>query len=343
MTARTLDPQALPPLLTARQVAELLQLHINTVKKLCRIGKLPAFKAAAVWRIKREDLLAFMGSGTSPAGSGSQTAFAGLADGGLETAGQLAAEPARQAVPLESINNGVVATDSAHRITEQKRARAQREVLLERLRQQQQRLRILHEIDRAVLAAQSPSAIAEAAAKGILQVTDAARVGVGLWHIESNEFEILAVVGHIDPPGLPGSRFPLQDQPWYGQVSQGQAVVREDLAQKPDRSPEGQAAMAQGVLVYAVIPLRVGTETIGHLALARYSAGPLPDEDLALAQQSRGFAGGHHAPCEAPGGRAAGAAEARDAASGQRCCDPVARPGYRPGELAGLSGEADPV
>jgi excisionase family DNA binding protein len=48
----------IPLLLTTDEAAELLRLHVNTVKYLIRSGKLPASKVGRAWRIPREAVLA---------------------------------------------------------------------------------------------------------------------------------------------------------------------------------------------------------------------------------------------------------------------------------------------
>ena len=53
----------LPLVLTTKQAAEVLQVHIKTVEAMCRAGDLPARKVGKAWRIRREDLRAYL-SGT---------------------------------------------------------------------------------------------------------------------------------------------------------------------------------------------------------------------------------------------------------------------------------------
>lgn len=56
-------------ILTLREVAELLRVHPNTVYRLARSGKLPAFKAGTDWRFARRDVEAWMrnrGESASP-------------------------------------------------------------------------------------------------------------------------------------------------------------------------------------------------------------------------------------------------------------------------------------
>jgi excisionase family DNA binding protein len=57
------DWNQLPLLLTTEEVADLLRVHINTVKTMVRAGKLPAVKVGRAWRIKRSDVLALLDVG----------------------------------------------------------------------------------------------------------------------------------------------------------------------------------------------------------------------------------------------------------------------------------------
>lgn len=50
-------------LLTIKETASLLRLTIETVRKLCVKGELPARKVGHVWRIDRDRLLASIGGG----------------------------------------------------------------------------------------------------------------------------------------------------------------------------------------------------------------------------------------------------------------------------------------
>ena len=45
-----------PEILTVGQVAEFLHLHVMTVYRLAKEGRLPAFKVGGRWRFRRNDL-----------------------------------------------------------------------------------------------------------------------------------------------------------------------------------------------------------------------------------------------------------------------------------------------
>lgn len=53
-------------ILTASQVAELLQVHLRTVYKLARRGLIPGRKFGGGWRFSREEILKMISSGRLP-------------------------------------------------------------------------------------------------------------------------------------------------------------------------------------------------------------------------------------------------------------------------------------
>lgn len=48
-------------LLSPKQTAELMDVSVPTVTAMCRSGKLPAVRIGKQWRIRRSDLLTFLG------------------------------------------------------------------------------------------------------------------------------------------------------------------------------------------------------------------------------------------------------------------------------------------
>ena len=56
-TRNTLDPARLPPLLTTEQAAELLGVHVVTLRKWAATGKIAAHKVGPrLWRFPREEV-----------------------------------------------------------------------------------------------------------------------------------------------------------------------------------------------------------------------------------------------------------------------------------------------
>ena len=170
-------------------------------------------------------------------------------------------------------------------IAERRQADTQLSTAIEKLRQQGERLRILHEIDQAILAARSPGEVAGVAAEGLLRAIDAARVVVSLWQPSGETFEVLAWAGLAHPHLKVGTSMAFEPWSWLTQVRGGQAAFDDDMVQQPDPTPEGERAAAQGIRSHVALPLIVGGQPIGHLDISRSVTGRLLDEELALAQQ----------------------------------------------------------
>ncbi len=49
-----------PLVLGAQQVADILGVHINTIKKMLRDGRLPAVKVGRAWRVQRKAVRAML-------------------------------------------------------------------------------------------------------------------------------------------------------------------------------------------------------------------------------------------------------------------------------------------
>lgn len=53
-----------PPILTTAQVAELLSMNIQEVRRLCRDGRLPARRIGKAYRFFRDELVAWLNAQT---------------------------------------------------------------------------------------------------------------------------------------------------------------------------------------------------------------------------------------------------------------------------------------
>ena len=60
-TRNTLDPARLPPLLTAAQAADLIGVHVVTLRKWAASGKIVAYKVGPkLWRFPREEVAKYL-------------------------------------------------------------------------------------------------------------------------------------------------------------------------------------------------------------------------------------------------------------------------------------------
>ncbi len=147
----------------------------------------------------------------------------------------------------------VVAID----VTEMKRSEAA-------LARSMERLNLLHQIDRAVITAETPVAIAEAVLPRLRDLLGVPRAIVNLFDLEAGEAEWLAAVGRQRIRLGPGVRFPMRLMGDVDGLRRGEAQKIDTAALPP--GPEVDALLASGVLFYMVVPMIAGGELIGGIS-----------------------------------------------------------------------------
>jgi PAS domain S-box-containing protein len=145
-----------------------------------------------------------------------------------------------------------------------------------------ERLSILHEIDRAVIAAQAPVEIAQAALQRLRRLLEVPRAIVSLFDLAAGEAEWLVAAGRRRTRTGPGVRFSLKLMGDVGALGRGELQVI-DVASLPP-GPEAEALLASGVHVYMVVPMIAGGELIGGLSFGGASAA-FPPEQISIAQE----------------------------------------------------------
>ena len=153
------------------------------------------------------------------------------------------------------------------------------------LRQRGERLRVLHEIDRAILAARSAAEIAQAAVGHIRQLIACLGACVQVYDFDAGELEMLAVDAEGGSPLSGADRLPLDSYQLLDAHRRGEIGVLEDLQALEHVTPTMQTLMARGVRSYTGIPLVVGKQLAGALVLSRAQTGALAAEELTIARQ----------------------------------------------------------
>lgn len=141
---------------------------------------------------------------------------------------------------------------------------AERRHALDSLGRQAERLRILHEIDRATIAGESPEAIAGRLVQPLRDLIGLPRVIVNLFDLEAGEVEWLAAAGRNRVRVGPGVRYSLRLMGDLEALRRGEAQIVDTRALPP--GPETDALLASGVHVYMVVPMIAGGELIGALS-----------------------------------------------------------------------------
>jgi PAS domain S-box-containing protein len=168
--------------------------------------------------------------------------------------------------------NAAVALENAELYEQAQREIAERKHAEEGLRHYAERLGILHDIDQAILASQSPEMIAQAALGHARRLVPYDGGAVLTHRPDTQESVVFAVSGSSDQPFLlPGQRLPLSPleeiSPIASALGQGQAILVKDLTARPPSSLLNNMLQARGVRSVLVIPLLFQAGLIGIFAL----------------------------------------------------------------------------
>jgi PAS domain S-box-containing protein len=146
-----------------------------------------------------------------------------------------------------------------------------------------ERLRILHEIDRALIAGKTPEAIAGAVIRPLRELLDVPRAIVLMVDWAANEVEWLAAAGRRRVRIGPGVRYSIRLMGDLEALRRGEPQVIDTQTLPP--SPEVDALLASGVQVYMVMPMIACGELIGALSFGG-APGPFPAEQVSIAQEA---------------------------------------------------------
>jgi PAS domain S-box-containing protein len=162
-------------------------------------------------------------------------------------------------------------------IMERKQAR-------EALRRYAERLRVLRETERSILAARTAEEIAASALSHMQRLIPFLRASVTLFDREAGEMSLLAV--HPGATGFDRAwRYPLQEDPFLAKLGEGQVHAVEDLRDVAPPSTLIQVLQTQGVRAYVNVPLIVQGALIGSLNLGM-AVPEVPGEDeIEVAQE----------------------------------------------------------
>jgi PAS domain S-box-containing protein len=127
-----------------------------------------------------------------------------------------------------------------------------------------ERLRILSEIDRAMVAEQSPEAIAAAVIQPLRQLLGVPRAIVNRFDLDAGEVEWVAAAGRRRTHVGPGVRYSIRLMGDLDALRRGEPQLI-DVDALPGM-PETQALLASGVHVYMAVPMIAGGELLGALS-----------------------------------------------------------------------------
>ncbi len=152
----------------------------------------------------------------------------------------------------------------------------------ESLARHAERLRILHSIDRAIITAAKPEAIAAAVIEPLRELLGVPRAIVNLFDLASGEVEWLAAAGRKRVRAGPGVRYSIRLMGDLEGLKRGEPQ-RIDVHALPP-GPEVEALLASGVHVYMAVPMIAGGELIGALSFGGEQE-YFPAEQVTIAQE----------------------------------------------------------
>jgi signal transduction histidine kinase len=154
----------------------------------------------------------------------------------------------------------------------------------ETLRQYTERLQTLHEIDRAILAAESPDAIADAALHHIRRLIPCQQVSLVTFDLETEEATVFAAYTNGKVPIKTGKRLPLSDFS-ISQLEDGQAQLVEDTSELAESAPGSRALELEELHSFINVPLLYQERLIGSLSLGADSPQVFTPEHLNIARE----------------------------------------------------------
>jgi signal transduction histidine kinase len=146
----------------------------------------------------------------------------------------------------------------------------------------EERLRILHEIDRGMAASESAEQIAAAVIQPLRELLGVPRAIVNRFDLERGEVEWVAAAGRKQVRLGPGVRYGLAMMGDVEALRRGE-VQRVDTRALPP-GPDVEALLASGVDIYMVVPMIAGGELLGAISFGGES-GEFPPEQLAIARE----------------------------------------------------------
>ena len=132
------------------------------------------------------------------------------------------------------------------------------------LARQAERLRIVHEIDRAIIAGAKPDVIAAAVLQPLRKLLSAGRLNINMIDYATGELEWLAAAGRRRMHVGSGVRFPMHMIGDLDALRRGEAQAIDTSKLPP--SPQRELLLAAGVRHYMAVPMIAGGELIGALS-----------------------------------------------------------------------------
>lgn len=152
------------------------------------------------------------------------------------------------------------------------------------LRRYSERLQTLHELDRAVLAAQLPETIAQAALEHLARQVSFWRASIVLFDLKASMAKVLATHTEGTSKLGQGVRVPLRAFR-VQELKQGKARVVQDLGKMAQSTETDRILHAEGVRSYLNVPLIAQGALIGSLNLGSDAVDAITPDDVKITRE----------------------------------------------------------
>jgi PAS domain S-box-containing protein len=157
----------------------------------------------------------------------------------------------------------------------------ERKLVEDQLRRSADRLAMLHDLDQAVVAAQSPAEIGRAALGRMRRMMPCQWCTVVLFDLQRREAQMIA--GFAGGAHLAPAPMPLDDLSSGEAVPSGSVRYIEDLGSIGDLPPLQRQLLAEGIRTLLSVPLLIEGEAIGEINLGSSTAAAFDAEDRDIA------------------------------------------------------------
>jgi signal transduction histidine kinase len=146
----------------------------------------------------------------------------------------------------------------------------------------EERLRVLHEIDRAIVAEETPETISGAVVQPLRNLLGVARAIVNVFDLPAGEVEWLAAAGRSRTHVGPGVRYSIRMMGDVAALARGETQAIDTRELPP--GPEVDALLASGVDAYLVVPMIAGGKLIGAISFGGKDR-EFPADKVGIAQE----------------------------------------------------------
>ena len=177
-------------------------------------------------------------------------------------------------------------TDALEREGELQNEMNERKQVEKKIERQNQRLKVLREIDLAILAADSVENIVSAALGHIRELIDCRRASLLLYDWETNEgllFDVRTIDETSIPQGLRVPQAPFQDV--IQTLSKNRPVLINDLTVLADPPPVFQNLIKEGLRSLCILPLLSQNNLIGAFNMSSEAPGFFDEEKINLGRE----------------------------------------------------------